>query len=151
MVKSGSKTPSRKVGTQASPDEHKAAVHKALVKWKTVPQPTAQEKREAKQGLAKLGANIYRKNLVGNSTDRKKRRQKLYDEFGDGSTCPCIYCGIRVGEGTLEQDKILTTAQGGRYRMPNLVPSCSSCNKARSDTPFSEIAKALEEQHGAPS
>lgn len=132
-----------RVGAKASEEYHKAAIAKALAKFKVVPKPTGQEKKEAKAGIAKLGANKYRKNLVGNTKDRAKRRKALYAEFGDGKKCPCIYCGIVVSEGTLEQDKILTTAQGGRYRMANLIPSCSGCNKARSDTPFEEVARAL--------
>jgi 5-methylcytosine-specific restriction endonuclease McrA len=44
----------------------------------------------------------------------------------------------------MEQDKIITTAKGGRYRMDNLVPACSGCNKHRSDKPFDEVIKKIK-------
>lgn len=143
-------TTGNRVKLEAVADEvHRSAIQKALAKFKEVPQPTREEVRKAKIGIAKLGANKFRKGLVGNSTDRAKRRAALLNEFGDGKTCPCIYCGLKIGEGTLEQDKILTTAQGGRYRTANLVPACSSCNKVRGDTPFEEVAKELQ-KHATP-
>lgn len=139
---------SNTIPDQLTPKAHKAMVAKCLAKMKGAPKPTRQEKKEAKAGLVRLGANKYRKNLVGNNIDRAKRRKKLQEEFGDGTSCPCLYCGIRVGdavgEGTLEQDKIYTTAQGGRYRMQNLVPSCSGCNKVRSDMPFEEAIALIK-------
>ena len=122
---------------------HAAAVELAKAKLKSAPKPTDQEISEAKEGLARLGANVYRRNLVGNSKDRAKRRDALLREFGDGSKCPCVYCGTSLTHGTLEQDKIYTTAQGGRYRLPNLVPACSGCNKHRSDKKFSEVIKRV--------
>lgn len=123
----------------ASPKELKAARKLAMEKAANAPVPTKEDVAKAQAGIEKLGANKYRRNLVGNTKDRAKRRQHLYDEFGDGKTCPCIYCGIKVGEGTLEQDKIYTTAEGGKYNTKNVVPSCSECNKKRGDVPFREI------------
>jgi SPP1 gp7 family putative phage head morphogenesis protein len=124
---------------QASPKELKAARKLAMEKAANAPVPTKEDVAKAQEGIARLGANKYRRNIVGNTKDRAKRRQHLYDEFGDGSTCPCIYCGIKVGEGTLEQDKIYTTAEGGKYNTKNVVPSCGECNKKRGDVPFREI------------
>ncbi len=134
-----------KGGGKGAGDEHAkahaAAIEKAKAKAAVNPRPTSDEKREAKEGIAKLGANKYRRNLVGNTGDRAKRRAALLKEFGDGTHCPCIYCGTKLGpEGAqLEQDKIVTTGQGGRYRLPNLVPSCGPCNKKRSDTKWGSI------------
>lgn len=137
-------TAGKPAGTMSTPAEHAAVVALAKAKAATNPAPTAEEKLEAKKGLAELGANKYRKNLVGNSVGRAIRRKALYKEFGDGVTCPCVYCGVRVGEGTLEQDKIKTTAEGGRYRMPNLIPSCSGCNKVRSDMKFDDAIASVK-------
>jgi SPP1 gp7 family putative phage head morphogenesis protein len=132
--------PSGAGGTErVSPKELKAARDLAIAKAANAPVPTKEDVAKAQAGLAKLGANKYRRNIVGNTTDRAKRRQHLYDEFGDGKTCPCIYCGVKVGEGTLEQDKIYTTADGGKYNTKNVIPSCSECNKKRGDVPFREI------------
>jgi hypothetical protein len=132
------------VGKVATPEEWKAALKKAKQKLKTVTPPTKEELQAAQEGVARLGANMYRKNLSGNSNDRRKRRNQLLAEFGDGKVCPCVYCGIKVGHGTMEQDKIITTAKGGRYRVNNLVPACSGCNKHRSDKPFDEVIKKIK-------
>jgi len=131
------------VGTQSTPAEHAAAVALASRKLANVTPPSEEDVAKAKAGMAELGANKYRKKLVGNVTNRANRRKKLLKEFGNGTVCPCLYCGIKISHGTLEQDKILTTAQGGKYRMDNIVPSCSDCNKRRSDMPFTEALQKV--------
>lgn len=141
--------------TSASPKEHAAIIAKAKAKFAAAPKPTRDELKAALAGLKKekklraAGEKYrFRATLVGNSADRAKRRKALQEEFGDGTKCPCIYCGVyigdAVGEGTLEQDKMYTTAQGGRYRTTNLLPSCSDCNKVRGDKPFAEFIKGIK-------
>lgn len=142
VVHASKVAPPEDAGKPSTPQEHAAAVAKALAKLAAAPRPTPAEVEAARAGLEKMGANAFRKTLNGNSSDRRRRREALLSEFGDGKVCPCVYCGIKVGEGSLEQDKIYTTAEGGRYRVPNLVPSCSDCNKRRSDKSF---AQAIEE------
>ena len=132
-----------------SAEEHATAVALAREKLTRVPQPTEEQVKMAREGMARLGANRYRKTLVGNVYQRKSRRQKLYAEFGDGKNCPCLYCGVKLGEGTLEQDKILTTGQGGRYVPANIVPACGSCNKRRLDMPFGEALEEVVSYAGA--
>lgn len=124
-----------------SAEEHQAAIVKAINKMAAAPRPTRQERKEAREGIARLGANKYLRNLVGNTGDRRKRRQALLKEFGYGTHCPCVYCGLKLDDAALEQDKIYTTAQGGRYRVPNLLPCCGQCNKERSDMPIVEALK----------
>lgn len=132
-----------------SREEHQAAVERARKKFENVIVPTAEEVAQNQEGLALYGAQHYRRNLVGNSTDRKRRRDKILKEFGDGVRCPCIYCGILLsGNGDLEQDKMYTTSEGGRYRMSNLVPSCSPCNKRRSDKTFEEAIEGVVKYAG---
>lgn len=126
-----------------SPQQHRAVVALARAKLASVPQPTAEAIAAAKKGMAEMGAAAYRKTLVFNSADRRRRREKLLAEFGDGTWCPCLYCGVLLTHGTLEQDKILTTAQGGRYTVANLVPACGDCNKRRSDMPFAEALEKV--------
>lgn len=133
----------------ADRETHAAVIAKAIEKVKAAPQPSSAEVAAAQKGIKEYGgANAYRKGFVGNSTDRARRRKALQEEFGDGTKCPCVYCGIYVGDavgpGTLEQDKIYTTAEGGRYKIANLIPSCSDCNKLRSDKPFTEFIKGVE-------
>lgn len=74
--------------------------------------------------------------LRGNSRDRHARTGKLLAEFGDGVSCPCVYCGKSLDSSTLTQDKIYTASQGGRYRMDNLLPACLGCNQSRGDKPL---------------
>ncbi len=146
-----SKPVDKRIGAAATADEHAAVLAKAQAKFTNVPQPTEEEAAEARAGVEKLGANKYRKNLVGNSKDRERRRAQLLSEFGDGKVCPCLYCGAYIGDnvkGSLEQDKIITTVHGGRYRAPNLVPSCADCNKKRSDMPFEEAIEKVVKHVG---
>jgi hypothetical protein len=132
-----------------SRDEHDRVIDKALSKLEKVIEPTPQEIAENKDGIERLGANIFRRNLVGNTKDRRRRREKLLKEFGDGVKCPCIYCGILLsGNGDLEQDKIFTTEEGGRYRMSNLVPACKPCNNRRGDMPFIEAMQKVVQYAG---
>ncbi len=122
-------------------EQHKIAVKKAIEKFKLTRIPTDQEKEAARLGMEKDGARKFRKSLVGNTRNRRDRRNKLLTEFGDGKECPCIYCGVVLTHGTLEQDKVYHLREGGRYRTPNLIPACGDCNKKRGDTPFTEAIK----------
>lgn len=77
--------------------------------------------------------------MRGSSRDRARRTQKLLDEFGDGVTCGCVYCGRELTALTLTQDKIYTGDQGGRYVYANLLPACITCNQRRSDATIMEF------------
>lgn len=76
----------------------------------------------------------------GNSYDRRRRSQRLLEEFGNGVTAGCSYCGKILDASTLTEDKIITGKLGGRYILPNLIPACQPCNAKRSDSPFSAVA-----------
>ena len=128
--------------------EHDLVIKKALGKYEINPPPSNQDKEEAKAGIEKLGAWGYRRNLVGNTKDRRSRREKLLKDFGDGETCPCIYCGIVVTHGTLEQDKMYTTQEGGRYKYSNVVPSCGDCNKRRGNMSFEQAMNKVSKYSG---
>lgn len=82
----------REGGQQSDDPEFRRAQKIARDKAKRVVEPTAEEVRENREGIAKMGANLYRRNLVGNSADRRRRREALLKEFGDGTTCPCVFC-----------------------------------------------------------
>ncbi len=129
---------------KVSRQEHDVVIEKALTKFEKAPQPTPQELAQNLAGLELKGAQKFRRDLVGNNIDRRRRREKLLLEFGDGVKCPCLYCGVLLkGDGDLEQDKMYTTAQGGRYRPSNLVPSCKRCNGLRGDMPFEEAMEKV--------
>lgn len=86
--------------------------------------------------------------LRGNSMTRRARGEALFAEFGGDKKgyCPCGYCGLKVsprgrgGFAAMQQDKILTAAEGGKYgtptSFPNLIPSCAGCNASRNDEPY---------------
>lgn len=69
----------------------------------------------------------------GNSTDRKNRKLwmlKVEKFGGDGVKVACVHCKALVGYGEVEADRIIP---GGTYARINVQPSCSGCNKARSN------------------
>jgi hypothetical protein len=82
--------------------------------------------------------------MRGNSKDRAARTAKLLVEFGDGTTCPCVYCETSLTAATLTQDKIYTAAEGGRYKIANLLPACITCNQRRSDSMIQEFISECE-------
>jgi 5-methylcytosine-specific restriction endonuclease McrA len=69
----------------------------------------------------------------GRAADPRRRKHKLLHWFGDGTTAPCVHCGVKLTWDTLEQDRIIP---GGPYRMSNLQPSCGPCNRRRGDSPI---------------
>lgn len=101
----------------------------AIAKITASPVPTATE-------VAATLATVARTTrpggeLRGNSTDRARRTARLLAEFGDGETCLCVYCGIKLAAPSLTQDRIVSGTQGGRYRLANLLPACLRCNQGR--------------------
>ena len=111
----------------------------AQAKAATALRPTAEEVAAAHEKIDRLGADRYEANIRGSSKDRRASRLRLLKEFGDGTTCGCVYCGVELNENTLTRDKIYTAREGGKYRHDNLVPACLACNQSRSDTPFRDI------------
>lgn len=102
-----------------------------LDKIRACPVPTAEDILRNRRGLVankRAGGDMR-----GSSKDRARRTAKLLVEFGDGATCPCVYCGKTLNAATLTQDKIYTCDQGGRYTYANLLPACITCNQKRSD------------------
>jgi 5-methylcytosine-specific restriction endonuclease McrA len=66
----------------------------------------------------------------GNSYQRRSSKLRLLKIFGNGETCKCVHCGESLTFATLERDRIIP---GGSYAIDNLQPSCSPCNKKRSN------------------
>ena len=66
----------------------------------------------------------------GNSTDRKRRKIWMIATFGFGKFVLCVHCSISLDYDHVEADRIVP---GGSYRHENVQPSCSTCNKARSN------------------
>ncbi|QOP64792.1 HNH endonuclease [Microbacterium phage DelaGarza] len=65
----------------------------------------------------------------GNAAARRRRKQRLVEEFGDGETCPCYRCGRALSVSMVEADRKVPGILGGTYRWENLRPACGDCNK----------------------
>lgn len=74
----------------------------------------------------------------GSSKDRKARRVWLLSEKagwgGNGEVVPCALgtepdCSLLVDMVTMEVDRIIPGAEGGRYVRTNIRPTCVRCNK----------------------
>lgn len=129
--------------TRVSVEVHSATIDRAIDKFNINPEPTEEEIESTEDAVQRIGTRDHNRNLAGNSADRRARRKKLMEEFGDGECCPCVYCGLVVGEGTLIQSKMYTTKQGGGYKQSNLVPSCVDCNKRRGNLPFPDAMEKI--------
>jgi 5-methylcytosine-specific restriction endonuclease McrA len=68
-----------------------------------------------------------------NAYQRRANRYFLLVTFGDGQTCPCVYCGDTLEYSTIEVDRVIPGAKGGSYRRENIVPACFDCNRKRGD------------------
>lgn len=67
--------------------------------------------------------------LRGNSKDRKRRKEWMLTEFGDGTSAPCAFCGGSLTYETITADRHpIPGCKGGRYIRGNIRPACSDCN-----------------------
>jgi hypothetical protein len=93
--------------------------------------------------MDKIGTADYEMQIRGSNKDRVASQRKLLTDFGNGHSCPSVYCGrqptTEAGPGKVTRDKIYTARQGGRYRNPNVVPACMACNGGRNDIPWEKI------------
>lgn len=79
-------------------------------------------------GSAKRGTS--NSNSRGSSYARKRRKLWLLEEFGDGTTAPCTYCGCTLTFETITVDRIIPGCEGGTYKRGNIQPSCSFDNSS---------------------
>lgn len=85
-----------------------------------------------------IGYTIYKTRASGgpdqrgNSKDRKRRKEWLLEEFGDGTTCLCAFdCGEVLTFETVTADRHpIAGKQGGRYIRGNIRPACARCNSS---------------------
>lgn len=64
----------------------------------------------------------------GSAASRRARKAYLLAHFGNGVTCPCVWCGTALTFDTVESDRI---DAGGSYRRENVIPACRGCNLDR--------------------
>ena len=77
---------------------------------------------------AKAGDHNAERQLRGPSYERRNNKNELLKEWGDGHTCACAHCGVRIGYAQLELDKMVPAVG---YKLDNLLPSCGMCNISR--------------------
>jgi hypothetical protein len=84
-----------------------------------------------------IGYTIYKArnqggpDLRGNSKDRKRRKEWMLEEFGDGTTCECAFpdCHEILTYDTITADRYpISGKEGGRYVRGNIRPACIGCN-----------------------
>lgn len=76
----------------------------------------------------------------GSAAARRASKRHLLATYGDGTVCPCVFCGITLTFETVTRDRIIPGSQGGTYRRDNLQPACLTCNSARQDLPSEQFA-----------
>lgn len=72
------------------------------------------------------------RNERGGSDERRRRKQFLLVEFGNGTEAPCQLkvsdrCLGMVTMDTISVDRIVPKASGGTYRRDNIRPACGPC------------------------
>jgi hypothetical protein len=111
---------------------------KALAKIAAAPAPKRADIARYHRSVANNGRAGGE--LRGNSHDRHSREQKLLNEFGNGKTAKCVYCGKTLTASTITQDKIYP--ENG-YRYANIVPACTKDNESRSNSPIHDFIGGL--------
>lgn len=72
------------------------------------------------------------RNDRGSSYSRRRRREWLVEEFGDGEFVACFlqrsrYCLYVLDVDTVSPDRLHLGADGGSYRRGNIQPACLPC------------------------
>lgn len=68
------------------------------------------------------------RNDRGSAAERRRRKQWLLEQFGDGTFAPCTYCKDELDFGTITVDRIVAGCEGGTYARDNIQPACLPCN-----------------------
>jgi hypothetical protein len=77
--------------------------------------------------------DLYHRNARGSSYDRRRRKEWLLREWGNGVRARCwrmssARCLGWVTFETLTVDRVVMGCDGGRYTRDNIRPSCGPCN-----------------------
>ncbi|MFF2388938.1 hypothetical protein [Agromyces sp. NPDC058104] len=79
------------------------------------------------------GRTASNSNDRGSAETRRRRKQWLLDEFGDGVQAQCGFdgCETMVTFETMQVDRFpIAGIDGGTYRRGNIRPACGPCNFA---------------------
>lgn len=130
----------------ATPQELKKTRKIAADRAKVAPKP---DKATVARNKYLLKTNNL--DIRGDTYMRSQRSWDMYVAYGgvdnktgkDKGYVPCIGCGVKMSwhdDRSLtqfpkfEQDKVITTEDGGSYNTQNCVPSCAKCNNQRGST-----------------
>lgn len=82
------------------------------------------------------------------ATKRKPLPKKIRFEVFKRDSFRCQYCGRSAPDVVLECDHIVPVSEGGKDEIMNLVTSCRSCNRGKSNIPLddSEILRKQKEE-----
>lgn len=128
----------------------------AIERTRALPKPERHDIADNKHLLKTGGTNqkdewgrTINDNLRGNNSQRSANSWAVYVAFGgidakgnDRGYVPCVGCGMKMTWHNnadysdlpkFEQDKIITTRDGGQYVPQNLVPCCAGCNNQRGE------------------
>lgn len=67
-------------------------------------------------------------NSRGSSYSRRRRKEWMLQQFGDGATAPCSHCGVALTFETITADRVVPGSAGGTYKRGNIRPACGPCN-----------------------
>lgn len=72
------------------------------------------------------------RNDRGSSTDRRRRREWLVTEYGDGQDVACFlqrspHCLYVLDVDNVSPDRVKLGVHGGTYRRSNILPACLPC------------------------
>lgn len=71
------------------------------------------------------------RNARGSSADRRRRREWLVAEYGDGTRVVCSTCPAVLTVDTVTADRHpIPGCEGGRYVRGNIRPMCARCNSS---------------------
>jgi 5-methylcytosine-specific restriction endonuclease McrA len=123
---------------------------KALIA--TAPIPNKQQIASFKKNKAiiadpnasKTAKNTATRQLRPESYRRRQMINKELQRNGDGHTCGCGHCGVRIGYAQVELDKLFP-ASG--YVEGNVIASCGSCNSGRADMKPDDTSRASLAKH----
>lgn len=132
----------------ARPGEQERAVKLARSKIKSVPVPSADDVRKARDDMA-FGSRVGGDARGGSAADRRRQRQNLFREFGgeENGYVVCPWTGLKMhwtdnltvntrSYPKFERGKIFTKKQGGGYQLSNLIPESFAANRSRNDIPL---------------
>lgn len=72
------------------------------------------------------------RNDRGSSYERRRRREWLVEQFGDGEFVACFlqrspHCLYVLDRDNVSADRIVLGVDGGTYRRGNILPACLPC------------------------